>query len=210
MFSCIKSIFAEGKKTLYVDWLARYDGREKISETREGWSLLTLETEVNGVSKRTNDKVPSLVGSSCRYNGFLSCLGCSSQPSTKYDFPSPHTFSLYLCSTPSNLGRQACWVACIWRKPNLQSRGRLSWNGSRGAASPTVGSAPRPGSDDILEWKQGKKIGTPNLVSDGILLLLWTGTRLFSSVLSYLHFYENHAVHLRIILKIIQILCEGN
>jgi hypothetical protein len=33
-------------------------------ETREGWSLLTIETEVNGDSKSTNEKGPSLVGSS--------------------------------------------------------------------------------------------------------------------------------------------------
>jgi hypothetical protein len=32
------------------------------------------------------DLVGSL-GSSCGYNRFLSCLGCSSQPSTKYYFP---------------------------------------------------------------------------------------------------------------------------
>jgi hypothetical protein len=33
---------------------------------------------------------PALVGSlelSCRYNIFVSCLGCSSEPSTKYYFP---------------------------------------------------------------------------------------------------------------------------
>jgi hypothetical protein len=32
-------------------------------ETREGWSLLTVESEVNGNSKSTNERVPSLVGS---------------------------------------------------------------------------------------------------------------------------------------------------
>jgi hypothetical protein len=54
-------------------------------ETREGWPLLAVETEVNGNSKRTNDRGPSLVGSldsSCRYNRFLSSLGCSSLPDT--------------------------------------------------------------------------------------------------------------------------------
>jgi hypothetical protein len=29
---------------------------------REGWPLLTVETEVNGDSKSTNDRDPSLVG----------------------------------------------------------------------------------------------------------------------------------------------------
>ncbi len=31
-------------------------------ETREGWPLLTVETEVNGDSKRTNEKGPFFVG----------------------------------------------------------------------------------------------------------------------------------------------------
>jgi hypothetical protein len=41
---------------------------------REGWPLLTVETEVNGDSKRTNERGPSLVGSlglSCRYKRFV-------------------------------------------------------------------------------------------------------------------------------------------
>ncbi len=79
-------------------------------ENREGWPLLNVETEVNGDSKRTNDRVLSLVGlldSSCRYNRFLSCLGCPSHPSTKYYFPHRTLFHF------SNLGRQACWVASL-------------------------------------------------------------------------------------------------
>jgi hypothetical protein len=50
-------------------------------ETREEWPLLTVETEVSaGDSKSTNKRGPSLVGSldsSCRFNIFLTCLGCS-------------------------------------------------------------------------------------------------------------------------------------
>ncbi len=59
--------------------------RDYGRETREGWPLLTVKTEVYGDSKRTNDRGPSLVGSlgsSCRYNRFLSSLGCSSLPDT--------------------------------------------------------------------------------------------------------------------------------
>ncbi len=62
---------------------------QKTRETREGWPLLTLETEANGDSKRTNERDPFLVGSlclSCRCK-FLFCLGCSSRPSTKYFVP---------------------------------------------------------------------------------------------------------------------------
>ncbi len=38
-------------------------------ETREGWPLLTVETEKNGDSKSTNERGPSMVvslGLSCR------------------------------------------------------------------------------------------------------------------------------------------------
>ncbi len=38
---------------------------------------------------------------------------CSSQPSTKMFFFPPHTFSLYVFPSPSNLGRQSCRVACL-------------------------------------------------------------------------------------------------
>ncbi len=34
-----------------------------LRETREGWPLLTVETEVNGDSKSTNERGSSLVGS---------------------------------------------------------------------------------------------------------------------------------------------------
>jgi hypothetical protein len=43
---------------------------------------------------RTNERGPSLVDSSCRYNRFLSCLGCCSQHSTKYYFPHRTLFHL--------------------------------------------------------------------------------------------------------------------
>jgi hypothetical protein len=51
-------------------------GRECVGQRdyREGWLLLTVETEVNGNSKSTNEKGPSLVGSlgsSCRYKRFF-------------------------------------------------------------------------------------------------------------------------------------------
>jgi hypothetical protein len=49
----------------------------KIKETREGWHLLTVETEANGDSWTTNELCPSLVGSlglSCRYKRFCHAL----------------------------------------------------------------------------------------------------------------------------------------
>jgi hypothetical protein len=49
-------------------------------EIGDGWPLLTVETVVNGNSKRTNERGPFLVGSlglSCRYKRFLFCHSCS-------------------------------------------------------------------------------------------------------------------------------------
>ncbi len=67
---------------------------------REGWPLLTVESEANGDSKSTYERGPYLIGalnSSCRYNRFLSCLGCSSRPSTKYYIASLiHYFALFV------------------------------------------------------------------------------------------------------------------
>jgi hypothetical protein len=71
------------KKTCFFSVITR--------ETREGWPQLTVGTEANGDSRSTNDRDPSfwLVrwAHLCRYNRFLSSLGCSSRASTKYFFP---------------------------------------------------------------------------------------------------------------------------
>ncbi len=80
-------------------------------ETREGWPLLTVETKVNGDTKRTNKR--------CHFLGWfvvlvvpvqeiLFCLGCSSRPSTKFQFQ-------FLCpySAQQAGDRQPCWVACL-------------------------------------------------------------------------------------------------
>ncbi len=70
-------------------------------DTREGWPLLLLTVKLNGDSKSTNKRVPSLVcsvGLSCRYKRFWYC---------------PYTISIYFSPSPSTLGRQTCWVACL-------------------------------------------------------------------------------------------------
>ncbi len=71
----------------------------KTRETGEGRPLLTVEIEVNGDSKSTNERGLSLVGSSglsCRYKRFLSCLGCSSRPRTIYFFPHRTLFHSFI------------------------------------------------------------------------------------------------------------------
>jgi hypothetical protein len=87
---------------------------ERLIE-RVGWPLLTVETETNGDSKSTYERGPSLVGSLgslCRYKRFMSCLGCSGQPSTKC-FSSPYISTLHLSPSRSKLGRRSCQVACL-------------------------------------------------------------------------------------------------
>jgi hypothetical protein len=69
--------------------LLKSEWRDKDRETREGWPLLApVETELNGYSKRTNERGSFLVcslGIPCRYKISLLCIGgCSSRPSTKY------------------------------------------------------------------------------------------------------------------------------
>ena len=53
-----------------------------------------------------------MLGLPCRYTRILFCLGCSIRPSTNI-FSSPYTISIPLSSSPSKLGKQSCWAACL-------------------------------------------------------------------------------------------------
>ncbi len=86
-------------------------GKELTRETREGWPLLTVKTEVNGDSKSTIKRGSSLVGfvglsCQCQYKRFLVCLGCSSQPGKTYFFPHRKLFQ-FLCPQSH---RPASWA----------------------------------------------------------------------------------------------------
>ncbi len=99
-----------------------------LRETKEGWPLLTVETEVNGDSKSTNQRGSSLVvslGLSCQYKRFLHCLGCSSQPNTNIFFLAVQKSVHFMCPhRPGKLGsgqavvlgRLACLLVhmCLW------------------------------------------------------------------------------------------------
>ncbi len=84
---------------------------------KEGWPLLTVDTEVNGDSKRTNERCPFLVGSlglSCLYKRFLFCLSCSVGPVQNIFFLTvQYIISILLSPSPCKLGRQPCWVTCL-------------------------------------------------------------------------------------------------
>jgi hypothetical protein len=60
---------------------------------REGWPLLTVETEANGDSKSTNER-GWLIGLFVPIQEIFFCLSCSSRSSTKYCFPHRTLFQL--------------------------------------------------------------------------------------------------------------------
>ncbi len=89
---------------------------EHARETREWWPLLTVETEANGDLWSTNERGPSLFGVWARFAGtkdFYPAEPALVSPVQKCFLPHPHTFSLYVAPSPSNLGRQSCRVACL-------------------------------------------------------------------------------------------------
>jgi hypothetical protein len=80
-----------------ADMLHPFELPERLER---GWPLLTVETEANGDSRSTHEMDPFLGWFAglvvAIYKRFLSCLGCSSWPSTKYVFPR-HTLFYYIC-----------------------------------------------------------------------------------------------------------------
>ncbi len=84
-------------------------------EHLEGWTMVAVETVANGDSRSTYEKVLFwLVVFGLVVQEILFYLGCSSRPRTKYCFPSPYTISIPLSPSPYELGRQPCWVACLF------------------------------------------------------------------------------------------------
>ncbi len=115
----------------HADWLENLTANAKVAttETREGWPLLTVETETNGHSRSTNERGPSLVGSLnslCRYKRLLSSLSCSSHQSAQYKifFSSLYTVSVYFVPiaqqtrqavVPDRLSLNVClWSQRFW------------------------------------------------------------------------------------------------
>jgi hypothetical protein len=79
-------------------------------ETREGWPLLTIESEANGDLWSANERGPSLagrLGSSCWYKRFYPALAALVS-TVKNIFPQRTLFHL-MCP----LGRQSCQVTCL-------------------------------------------------------------------------------------------------
>ncbi len=84
------------------------------TKTREWWPMLTVETEVNGDSKRTNERGSSLFGSwACGAGTRDFCSALAALVGPVKLFFSSRTILIPLCPPPSKLGRQSCWVACL-------------------------------------------------------------------------------------------------
>jgi hypothetical protein len=90
-----------------------------IRETREGWPLQTFETGVNGDSKSTNERDPSLVHWLVHWalhagtRDFYPALTALVSPVQNIFFPHRTLFQVHLSPSPGKLGRQSRRVACL-------------------------------------------------------------------------------------------------
>ncbi len=89
-------------------------------KTREGWPLLTVETDVNGDSMSTN-VLPWFVPLACRAGTWDSCLGWSSLPIAKKIFLRIHYFHSFVpisqqAGHAAVLGRLSLSM-CLWWRP---------------------------------------------------------------------------------------------
>jgi hypothetical protein len=84
-------------------------------ETREGWPLLTVETEVNGDSKSANEKgLPWLVHWACREGTRDFCSAVAALVRQyKIIFPRRSLFQFLCPHRPASWDRLPCWVACL-------------------------------------------------------------------------------------------------
>jgi hypothetical protein len=84
-----------------------------IRKTRDGWPLLTVETEANWDSKSTNERGPSLVGLFVPVQEtFIHALAALVSP-VQNIFSSPYAISIYVLLHQINLGRQPCRAVCL-------------------------------------------------------------------------------------------------
>ncbi len=81
-------------------------------ETKEGWLLLTAETEANGDSKRKNERgLPWFWACGGGIRIFCPAFGTLVGPVQNIFFSSSHTISLNVFPSLIKLGRQSCRVA---------------------------------------------------------------------------------------------------
>ncbi len=91
------------------------DGKE-TRETGEGWPLLTFETEVMGTQRVQMKEVLGYMVRWTRHAGtadFCPALAALVSLIQNIVFPRRTLFHFISPPSPSNLGRQACWVACL-------------------------------------------------------------------------------------------------
>jgi hypothetical protein len=89
--------------------------RGPTTEAREGWFLLSVETEMNGRSKSTNEKGLSWLFRWTRRTGtrdFYPALAALVSPAQTSFFLTVYYFN-FVSPSPSNLGRKSCTAACL-------------------------------------------------------------------------------------------------
>jgi hypothetical protein len=94
--------------------------------------LLNVETGMNGDSKSTNERGPSLVGSfglSCRYKRFVFSLASLVSPVQNIFF-----LTFIFPPSPSNLGRQPGWFTCVLVCVSEFNASEIFLKGTMGAA----------------------------------------------------------------------------
>ncbi len=105
-------------------------------ETREGWLLLTDETEANGdLESSMKGALPWLVRWACRAGtrDFCLALGALVGPEQKYFFPSPHNIAIHLSLSIAQQARQAVVLGrlslniCLWYQHHARTPGPPIW-----------------------------------------------------------------------------------
>jgi hypothetical protein len=84
-----------------------------IRENREGCALLTVETDVNGDLRSTNERMLSWLVRWARSAGtrdFCPGLDAVVGPGYKIYFSSSYTISVHLSPFTQQAGQQSCWL----------------------------------------------------------------------------------------------------
>ena len=76
--------------------------RVKSRETIDGWPMLTVETELNGDSKCTNERRPPLVGCRAGTRDFCSALAALICPVQNICFLTAHFFNSFVPIAPAS------------------------------------------------------------------------------------------------------------
>ncbi len=98
---------------MYLVWSLLVYSCVQLRETREGWPLLTFETDKNWDSKSTNSWFIGRVVLVLGTRDFCPALAALVNPVQNIFFVYRILFQFICSPLPSQLGTQSCWVACL-------------------------------------------------------------------------------------------------